>query len=152
MNITIVNKTQEKISQKRLHYALEMILSFLKSKKIRNKKWLLQKKEIVFIFLGKNEMQKINFKYRKKNKPTDVLSFQSGDKLTLGELVFCFSVLKKQAKEQGHSIHQELQYMMIHGLLHSLGYDHEVSKSEEKIMFRIQNLCFEQVCHLPKSF
>lgn len=152
MNITVVNPTTKKVKSQRLGQALKLILKTLDNQKIRRKKLLVEKKEIVFIFLSSREMQKINLKFRKKNCPTDVLSFQSGDQLALGELIFCLPVLKKQAKQQAHSVDQELLYMMIHGLLHLLGYDHEKSKAEEKLMFKLQDSCFEQVRHLTQIF
>lgn len=152
MKITVVNNSSVKINPARLQKSLDLMIKTLRNQRIRNKKWLTEKKEVVLIFLTAPEMRKINKKYRNKNKSTDVLSFQSGDISALGELIFCHSVLTKQAKQQNHSVHQELQYMMIHGLLHLLGYDHELSKSEEALMFRIQDHCFEQVCHLPKTF
>lgn len=152
MKITIVNPANKKINQGRLQKSFDLIIQSLLKQKIRNKKMLLQKKEIVFIFLSLQEMRRINKTYRSKDKPTDVLSFESADPETLGELALCLPVLMKQAKSQKHSVDQELQYMMIHGLLHLLGYDHELSKSEEVLMFRLQDLCFEQVCHLRKTY
>ena len=152
MKINVVNPTKTKINTSRLQKSLELIVKTMLLQKIRNKKWLKEKKEIVFIFLPPKEMQRINKTYRNKNKKTDVLSFESADLNTLGEIAFCLPVLTKQAKQQEHSLDQELQYMMIHGMLHLLGYDHELSKAEESLMFRLQDFCFEQVCHLPKTF
>ena len=92
-------------------------------------------------------MQKINLQFRGKDKPTDVLSFESQDAHTLGELIFCLPVLKKQAKEHKQSLQDELTLMIIHGILHLLGYDHEASKAEDALMFQIQEYCFAQVRH-----
>ncbi len=150
MNITIVNPTAKKINAKRLNASLKLVISELQKKKLKQKKLLQQKSEIVFIFLTKSQMQKLNFKYRKKNYATDVLSFESADESALGELAFCLPVLKKQAVVQKHSLDHELLYMMIHGILHLLGYDHEVSKPAEKIMFQLQDTVFEQARHLTK--
>lgn len=150
MKITCINQTTEKINVKYLNQALQCVIENLLPKKIRNKKELQIKKEITFVFLPSQSMKTINFQFRKKNKPTDVLSFSSEDPDSLGELLFCLPVLKKQAKQQKHSLDHELLYMMIHGLLHLLGYDHELSQAEEKLMFRIQDQCFEQVRHLKK--
>jgi len=147
MKLTIVNQTSEKINTKRLEKALDLCIQSLCAKRLRQKKRLTDRAEIVFVFLTEAQMRKINMQFRGKNKSTDVLSFLSADPQALGELLFCMPVLKKQAKRQGHPLEAELVYMMIHGLLHLLGYDHEVSKSEEKVMFQIQNSCFEQVRH-----
>ncbi|MFZ3231375.1 MAG: rRNA maturation RNase YbeY [Pseudobdellovibrio sp.] len=150
MKITVVNQTQDKLNAKRLDKALESIIVILLKKKLRSKQNLIAKKEITFVFLSSQSMREINLQFRKKNKPTDVLSFLSEDPESLGELLFCLPVLKKQAKLQKHSLDRELLYMMIHGVLHLLGYDHEVSKKEHKIMFQIQDSCFEHVGHLER--
>ncbi len=147
MKITFVNQTAEKINPKRLQKTLDLSLLALQEMRVRGKKNLLTKKEIVFVFLTAKQMQKVNNQFRCKDKPTDVLSFYSEDKMCVGELLFCLPVLKKQAKQQGHLLELELMVMMIHGLLHLLGYDHEISKTEEQLMFRIQNSCFMQVRH-----
>ncbi len=94
------------------------------------------------MFLSSSEMKIINRQFRKKNKPTDILSFLSVDPDSLGELLLCTDVLKAQAVRHGHSFNDEVTYMLIHGILHLLGYDHEVSQKEEKLMFCLQEKCF----------
>lgn len=151
MNLTVVNQTEFKISEAKLGKAFDLIVRHFRKQKIRNKKNIQKHFAITFVFLNKNDMKKINLKYRKKNKATDVLSFSYDEATQLGDLVFCIEVLKKQAQQQLHSLDKELLYMMIHGLLHLLGYDHELSKKEEKLMFRLQNYCFEQLSHIQKT-
>lgn len=148
MKLTIVNQTSEKLNTKRLNKTLALVVSALQKKRLRLKSKLVTNEEIVFVFLTPLKMQKINSQFRGKNKPTDVLSFASEDPTAIGELLFCTAVLKKQAKEQKHSADHELAYMMIHGILHLLGYDHEISTEEEKVMLKIQDDCFAQVRHL----
>jgi probable rRNA maturation factor len=85
----------------------------------------------------------LNREFRNKDKPTDVLSFPSGEKLTgvsfLGELAISIPMACKQAKEFGVTVREELLRLLIHGLLHLLGYDHEgVSKSEAQRMRRLE--------------
>ena len=72
-------------------------------------------------------MKELNKKYRRKNRETDVLSFP-GEKE--GEVIICPSVVKKNAKNFGSSFKSELVRILIHGILHLLGYDHEKSKKE----------------------
>jgi probable rRNA maturation factor len=67
----------------------------------------------------------LNSRYRHKNKPTDVLSFPSGNRDYLGDVVIAAGVARRQAKEAGHSLQTELRILALHGLLHLLGYDHE---------------------------
>ncbi len=112
--------------------------------KLRNSK-LLKSKTVTLVFLDPQKMKKINKQFRSKNKPTDVLSFAPVEEESLGEILFCLDVLKKQAKDQGHSLENEFLYMLIHGVLHLLGYDHELSMAEEKLMFKIQDQLFAQL-------
>jgi probable rRNA maturation factor len=144
MKLILVNQCKD-LKSKRLEAFFKEILRHFSKVKLRNKKLLNQRKELTLVFLTAKEMKRINHEFRGKNKPTDVLSFQSEDPEALGELLFCIDVLKIQAKEQKHSLEQEFLYMLIHGLLHLLGYDHELSKNEEKLMFRLQDQCFKQL-------
>lgn len=131
-------------SNARLKHLGRLIAKALSNIRLRQKHRL--KEQVTLVFLQSAEMKKINFQYRGKNRPTDVLSFSGETQFNeLGELLFCVPVLRRQAKEQKHSFEAELVYMWIHGLLHLLGYDHELSKKEEKLMFRIQDEVFDRV-------
>ncbi|MCM0606222.1 MAG: rRNA maturation RNase YbeY [Xanthomonadaceae bacterium] len=85
-----------------------------------------------------SEIQKLNKKYRRKNKPTDVLSFPASSEFFklghLGELIIAEGVLKKQAREFKHSATVELKILMAHGFLHLLGLDHELSEKHSSAM------------------
>lgn len=100
-------------------------------------------KQLILAFVNADEIKALNKQYRNKNKPTDVLSFEPIEPEDLGELVLCPSVLRNQAKEHKLSYEIELGYMVIHGVLHLLGYDHEKSTKEAKKMFRLQDTIFE---------
>ncbi len=84
------------------------------------------------------KMRRLNAKYRGKSSVTDVLSFEAPPVFfnsgLLGELVICKSVLKRQAKEQGQSEVQELKILLVHGVLHLLGFDHELSAKAAREM------------------
>ncbi|NBX75899.1 MAG: rRNA maturation RNase YbeY [Proteobacteria bacterium] len=91
-------------------------------------------------------MRKLNRTYRKKDKPTDVLSFSRLDDLLpnqpqieIGDLIICLPVAKRQAREYQETLGRELERLTVHGTLHLFGYDHEKSKKEECIMFRLQD-------------
>ncbi len=151
MKVIQVNQTQKRRAseeEKMLSLQVQQIMKHLKTKRVRNKALLTEKKELTVVFLKRRDMQQINFKYRGHNKPTDILSFVSADPRSLGELLLCSDVLNLQARKQGHSLEAETLYMLIHGVLHLLGYDHELSESEEKVMFRLQEACFQ---HLVQS-
>jgi probable rRNA maturation factor len=141
MKLNIVNKTTA-LSKKDLQILINKICIHFISYPVRNAAMLKQKKELTIVFLSSAEIKKINNQFRKKNKATDILSFSGIDDESLGELLLCTDILKKQALAQKHSLKNEITYMLIHGLLHLLGYDHEVSLKEEKIMFKLQDRCF----------
>ena len=86
---------------------------------------------ISLAFVSKEEIKKLNKKFRKKNKATDVLSFELKEKDYLGEIVICPEVVKENK--------EEIMEVFIHGILHLLGYDHEKSKKQEEIMEEKQN-------------
>ena len=149
IKLIVVNQTE---SEKKFPFKREDIkrrcrqaLQVLSAQRVRQKERLESSKELVLVFLDIKQMKKINSKFRSKNKPTDVLSFSSHDPQSLGELLFCLDVLKKQAKQQNHTLEAEFTYMFIHGVLHLLGYDHEFSKHEEKLMFSLQDKIFQRL-------
>ena len=72
--------------------------------------------------IGRAEMRRINKKYRKVDRPTDVLSFTYND---FGEILISPQVVKENAKKYGENSKEEMARALIHGILHILGYDHE---------------------------
>ena len=70
------------------------------------------------------ESQSLNNQYRKKNEPTNVLSFLINDKPLLGDIILCHSVIKKEALAQKKSIDDHYAHLVIHGYLHLIGFDH----------------------------
>lgn len=142
MEALVVNQSKKLTHVKKIQANLDAVIRGLSKTRVRNQK-LLKSNGITLVFLDSAQMKKINKQFRGKNKPTDVLSFAPVEPGSLGELLFCLDVLKKQAKEHEHSLEHEFLYMLIHGVLHLLGYDHELSAKEEKLMFRIQDELFE---------
>ena len=67
----------------------------------------------------------LNRIYRRKNVPTDVLSFPADEPRQLGDVVIAAGVARRQARAAGHAMQTELRVLALHGLLHLLGYDHE---------------------------
>ena len=110
---------------------------------------LLDSKLIMTItFTTPEEIRKINKKYRKIDKATDVLSFpmfekseldekiKSGDfpyEDVLGDVIISIEKVREQAEEYGHSFERELSYMLVHGFYHLMGYDH-IEEEDKKIM------------------
>jgi probable rRNA maturation factor len=77
------------------------------------------------------ELQRLNREFRKKDMPTDVLSFPaSPDAAELGEIAISWDRAANQAREIGHSADAEVRVLMLHGILHLLGMDHEADSGE----------------------
>lgn len=83
-------------------------------------------------FVGSEEIKKLNQKYRKSDKATDVLSFEkvSNFKEESAEVIICPQVVRKNAVDSKMTLKKELAKVLIHGILHILGYDHEKSEKE----------------------
>jgi len=94
------------------------------------------KTELSIVLVGPKRIKELNKKYRKKDKVTDVLSFTYNK--SSGEIVICLQEVKKNAKSFGETFEKELTRVLIHGTLHLLGYDHELSNGEEKKMEKKQ--------------
>ncbi len=110
--------------------------------------------EISLSFVTSAAIQKLNNLYRQKDRPTDVLSFSSREaalpkslqKLSTswGDVIICPAYAKEEAKRRGLSLREELVRLLIHGVLHLAGYDHE-AESDELKMFRLQERLVEEV-------
>lgn len=98
-------------------------------------------------FVDASEIQQLNKKYRKKDKPTDVLSFEkvSEFKDECAEIVICPSYVKEATKDTPLGLKRELAKVLIHGILHALGYDHEISAAEEEKMFSKQDYYLSKI-------
>lgn len=79
------------------------------------------------------QMKKINFQFRGKNKPTNVLSFPGLDQFFLGDIVIAYETLAREAKEQNKKFNDHLTHLILHSILHLLGHDHEEEKAAEKM-------------------
>ena len=102
--------------------------------------------ELSCIIVDNEEIHRINQYYRHIDRETDVISFALEDDTplhieglprSLGDIFISYPKAVNQAQEYGHSIHREMCFLFVHGLLHLLGYDHMTSE-EEKEMFHIQ--------------
>ena len=75
-------------------------------------------------------MRKLNRRFRRKNGPTDVLSFLSDTERLAGDIAISAEIAAANAAELGHSVESELKILILHGLLHLAGYDHENDRGE----------------------
>ena len=110
-------------------------------KKIAKKVLEREKKEsknLSIALIGQGRIRELNKRYRGKNRATDVLAFPNNE-FGLGEIAICLREVKKNAKRFGSVFEKELARVLIHGILHLLGYDHEISPKREKEMETKQN-------------
>lgn len=126
----------------------------LKRRKIINwmkkifKELNIKKSSCSIFFTGIDTIISLNYHYFKKNAATDVISFSQleGEKTDfinsnfLGDIAICVPYADKQSKERKHSIDLEIFYLLLHGLLHLLGYDHKHYINEK--MIDLQNKIF----------
>ena len=155
--IEINNMTANAVDEKFFRQVAENVL------KGENKK----KRDLSIAFVGEGRMRKLNKKYRKTNRVTDVLSFGENNrflvfpknKAGLGEVIICLRVVKKNARkyasfeaikkkesskeskaseEYDLTFKKETAQVLIHGILHLLGYDHKGNKKEAILMEKKQ--------------
>ena len=109
-----------------------------------------------FLLVDEEEIQRLNRETRSMDKVTDVLSYPSlddikgeplkkddypyeldeEDRLFMGSVVVCLQRAKEQAEEYGHSLERELHYLLTHGVLHCLGYDHMTDEDKAEMRER----------------
>ena len=93
--------------------------------------------EFSILLTSNKKMKSLNLKFRKKNKPTDVLSFQSHEKFYIGDIAISYEIVNKRSKQSNFFI--EFDKMWIHGYFHLNGYDHKKLK-DFKRMNKKENL------------
>ena len=105
---------------------------------------------VTFFLTSNKNIKELNLKYRKKNKPTNVLSFPMQsfymNNYLLGDIVLANQILLKQAIELKITKYEYLCKMTIHGMLHLLGFDHETEK-QFKQMRKFENLIYNNLKH-----
>lgn len=95
----------------------------------------LTKKDIELLVVKNDEIQVLNKEHRNIDKATDVLSFPMDfdfDNMPLGSIVISTDFVEEKSKEYGHSFNEEFSLLFIHGILHLLGFDHEVDNGEHR--------------------
>lgn len=116
--------------------------------------------EVSITFENEEGIRELNAKYRGKDEVTDVLSFPMYDSLddlfeeaetledeaviSLGDVVICTEVAKRQAQEFGHSEQREIVYLFVHSMLHLLGYDHE-DEDERTEMRKVEEIIMHEL-------
>jgi len=128
MGIEINNLTKYRIDRKSFSQLAKKVL------KGENR----VRETISLVFVSKKEIKKLNKKFRKKNRPTDVLSFTLNEKKYLGEIIICPEVVKENSRKYKVDFNREIIKVFVHGILHLCGYDHEKSERDAKVMEKKQ--------------
>ncbi|MCZ2203384.1 rRNA maturation RNase YbeY [Bartonella sp. A05] len=96
--------------------------------------------ELSLLFTNDEHMAQINAQWRNKNNPTNVLSFPAfplkagqNPRSMLGDIVIARETVMREAKQEGKSFHDHLTHMVVHGVLHLLGYDHETHEEAHQM-------------------
>ncbi len=140
MNYSFINQTDEKSWKNYRIFVTQVMKETAKILKIK------KRFQFSIILVDSDTIQEINKTYRKKDQVTDVISFASNDILgfeikesinELGDIFINVDRVRSQAIDYGHSLKREFSFLVTHGLLHLLGYDH-MNKSEEEEMFALQ--------------
>jgi probable rRNA maturation factor len=104
--------------------------------------------ELSIVFTGDDQIRKLNKIYRGKNRPTDVLAFAQregplGDRAgrLLGDVVVSVPTARRQAASAGRSLVDELTFLVAHGLLHLLGWDHATAEDDRRMRRETERLC-----------
>ncbi|RRD41044.1 rRNA maturation RNase YbeY [Leptotrichia sp. OH3620_COT-345] len=129
-----IKKLEEYLDEEKIEKFAEFVIeNEYKEMYIKNNYYL-------SLLIANNEIiKKINSEYRNKNTETDVISFayneteNIGGMNVLGDIIISLEKVKDQAKEYGHSEEREFYYVLCHGILHLLGYDH-IEEKDKKIM------------------
>ena len=127
MEVTVTNTTRERINVGLIKRAALATLTFKRSKG-----------DVSVVVIGDQRMKTLNFRYRGRNTVTDVLSFteveaEIQEKHFLGEIFIDYQVIKRQAKKFSPSLTYEWAFIVIHGVLHLLGYEDDTKAGAEKM-------------------
>ncbi len=95
--------------------------------------------ELSVALVGDDEIRDLNGRYRSRDEPTDVLSFPVDERLPagprlIGDVIISVEKAARQARQRRRTLDDELEVLLIHGILHNLGYDHERSDEDEREM------------------
>lgn len=163
LNISVkLSPTEKKLILKYLDFA-SMVLEESSKNKIFPKN--LKRIHISILICGDLKIKRLNNQFRNKDKVTDVLSFPAIEDLRknsnkssnfsqivfIGDLAICYPQAKRQAKKFFITPIEEFIHLYFHGVLHLLGYDHEISKREEIIMQKAEDWCLSKLVQIKKG-
>ncbi len=86
--------------------------------------------EVAVLVTGNREIKKLNNEFRRKDKPTDVISFPSDTEDLAGDIAISADIAQQNAQLLGHEVAAELKVLILHGMLHLAGFDHELDDGQ----------------------
>lgn len=123
MEIIILNKTKIKIRESKI---IKLVKDLSKELKF--------KEDLTVMLCGDKFCRKLNNKFLKRDNITDVISFPLNEKNYLGDILINLRQVKRQAKKYNVSFNEEFKKIIIHGILHLLGFDHERDNGEMEML------------------
>ena len=114
-----------------------------------------KKADLGILLVGDRSMRRLNRDYRKKNRTTDVLAFPMREgpgpsSALMGDVVISVPTAAQQARQLGRSLNAELTILLIHGILHLCGYDHERSNREARRMQQRERWVLRRLGRIPR--
>jgi probable rRNA maturation factor len=137
----VTRKAARKISRQELKKIALRVLELVKQ----------DRAELSVSLVDNKEIQALNAQFRKKDAPTDVLSFPVEDGLApdvrlLGDVIISVEKAEEQAVQRKRSLDEEIVTLLVHGILHLIGYDHERSARDARIMGRLEKKIHRALC------
>ncbi|EKD49244.1 MAG: hypothetical protein ACD_63C00210G0002 [uncultured bacterium] len=140
IEVSITNLTNQRADERFLNKVVRNVFKRLK---------IFEDAEVSIVITDKKKMSQLNEVYKKEKGSTDVLSFEIDSKngvCTMGEIVICVDETERQMESSGLSQKEVMGNLLIHGLLHLFGYNHEnVPRNKGKLMFKKQKELFEGI-------
>ena len=107
--------------------------------------------ELSIALVDNREIQQLNSRFRQKDTPTDVLSFAVDESSPaqlrlLGDVIISVEKAEEQARQRGRTLDEEMLTLLVHGILHLVGYDHERSARDAKIMGALEKKLYRALC------
>jgi len=128
--IEINNKTKRGVTEEKLMAVVEKFLTLYRK----------EEKDVSIGLVGDDEMVKLNIEWRGLDKTTDVLAFRSSESTrfpgedSLGEIIISLPQIERQAKERKVEKDKELEFILVHGLLHLVGYDDQTEEGRTEML------------------
>lgn len=151
----------QRVLERYLKLSSEVFEQLVKENVIKGRTRLKKSFQVSLLICGDERIRKLNREFRGKDKVTDVLSFPAQDDLRqilpdddtlhLGDLAISFPQTIRQAKSFAIGTWDEFIHLFFHGLVHLLGYDHEVSEREEKLMHQWESRALDVFSQIKKG-